>query len=204
LVTGERNTFSVTSKKSESIPVKSTTFNRVARELFGPESLGGTPTDTLEIYGNDLSFANLNISHQSEHGGGDNEIQASSNRIGSGSNSRKSPSQEWEIVRRTNSDTSSVNKLNSGTSNLVVGFLEVLRHAVVLLPDSDIQIVINEQVLNWQTLIVLANSDNGAIRCATLRLFNSYLERAPIACKNKLIKSRGFLLFANQPEFSKC
>ena len=40
---------------------KTIKFNRVARELFGPESLGGTPTDTLEISANlELSFANLN------------------------------------------------------------------------------------------------------------------------------------------------
>ena len=51
---------------------------------------------------------------------------------------------------------------------------------MVLLPDSDVQIVLNDDVLNWQTLIVLANSENSDIRCATLRLFNSYLERAPV------------------------
>jgi hypothetical protein len=56
----------------------------------------------------------------------------------------------------------------------------------------------NVQVLNWETLIVLANSENCLIRCATLRLFHSYLERAPDLTKLKLIKSRGFLLFANQ------
>lgn len=146
-----------------------------------------------------MSFANLNLSHHpSENGGGDQDIQTNSHLIDGEIHARASPSQEWEIVRRTNSDSSSLSKLKFGTYNLVVGFLEVLRHAVVLLPDSDIHIVLNEQVLNWQTLIVLANSDNAAIRCSTLRLFNSYLERAPTACKNKLIKSRGFLLFANQ------
>jgi hypothetical protein len=63
-----------------------------------------------------------------------------------GQNRVSSPSQEWEIVKRTNSNSSSVRKMKIGTYNLVVGFLEVLRHAVVLLPDTDVQIVLNEEV----------------------------------------------------------
>ena len=168
-------------------------FNRVARELFGPESLGGTPTDTLEFFG-DTSGQNLGTSNVMN----DSKIDFNTENVPSGGHNVISGSQEWEIVRRTTSDSSAMTRLNSGTSNLVVGFLEVLRHAVVLLPDSDVQIVLNDDVLNWQTLIVLANSENSDIRCATLRLLNSYLERAPVQAKNRLVKSRGFLLFANQ------
>ena len=153
----------------------------------------------MEIFNNDNSFANLNSSQYLAENDENDDASAAANVPTQSQRERgNSQSQEWEIVKRSNSDSSSMSKLNPGTYNLVVGFLEVLRHAVVLLPDSDIQIVLNDQVLNWQTLIVLANSESSEVRCATLRVFNSYLERAPIACKNKLVKSRGFLLFANQ------
>ena len=93
-------------------------FNRVARELFGPESLGGTPTDTLEFFDN--SGANLDNSNIQ------NDSKTDFNAENGPSGAHISGSQEWEIVRRTTSDSSAMTRLNSGTSNLVVGFLEVL------------------------------------------------------------------------------
>ena len=54
------------------------------------------------------------------------------------------------------------------------------------------------KVLDWQSLIVLANNHNEEVRVSILRLMHAYLERAPNSLKHSLIKNRGFLLLANQ------
>ena len=55
---------------------------------------------------------------------------------------------DWEVLRRTDSVSENSSDQNPGRSNLVIGFFEVLRHAVVLLPDSDLSIVLNDTGMN--------------------------------------------------------
>ena len=117
------------------------------RELFGPESLGGTPTE-----GGDHS--NLEESDFGRFLGdsGGNEMEDDPGMIPLDDDSTDRMTQgsltDWEVLRRTDSVSENSSDQNPGRSNLVIGFFEVLRHAVVLLPDSDLSIVLNDTGMN--------------------------------------------------------
>ena len=188
------------------IPCKpSRITNLTPRELFGPESLSGTPhgtpTEGESFHHDDCLEPSLARSSEIERIGID-QPEVKSGELN-----------EWEVLKRTDSTSSGVNKeevspssdtslqyedTNPGKTILVVGFLEVLRHALVLLPDNDLAIVLNEEVIDWKCLVVLCNNRNEHIRCAVLKLLQTYLERANQSSKSSLVKQRGFLLLANQ------
>ena len=182
---------SINLQSSEKVfPLRSSKF--APRELFGPESLCGTPTDG-DLSHLDEQFFDCSINQE------DKVSRYSSFENSRGSNHHSSFN-DWEVVKRTDSNSDVTPKIdkNPGRTLLVVGFFEVLRHAVVLLPDSDLPVILNEEVLDWQSLIVLTNNSNDDIRVSIVKLITAYLERAPQYQKISLVKNRGFLLLANQ------
>ena len=164
------------------------------RELFGPESLAATPTDGGDMSQLDEQFFDMPTAEKTPA-----DIDNSDGYCESAED-QASCLKDWEVLRRTDSgsENASTFERNPGRTSLIVGFFEVLRHAVVLLPDGDLTIILNDEVLDWQSLIVLTNNPDDEIRVAILRLLHSYLERAPQQLKMNLIKNRGFLLLANQ------
>ena len=162
------------------------------KELFRPDLLDGTPSDSDFLDASDSSPEPINISRRSVSDNDDSfDLGECRGAINSGLN-------EWEVLKRTNSDASAGYILTDGTANLVSGLLEVLRHAVVLLPDTQIKSVLNDVVINWETLVVLANSNDESIRCSALRLFHDYLQRASVEIRNQIVRGKAFMLFANQ------
>ena len=126
--------------------------NFAPRELFGPESLGGTPTEggdhsNLEEsdfgrFLGDSGGMNLNNEMEDDSAPLDEDSNCDAERMTQGSLT------DWEVLRRTDSVSENSSDQNPGRSNLVIGFFEVLRHAVVLLPDSDLSIVLNDTGMN--------------------------------------------------------
>ena len=181
--------------------------NLMPRELFGPESLSGTPHGTpteAESYPQE-ELLEPSLARSSELDRNmESEIKTQETGL-----------TEWEVLKRTDSTSSGMNRdemplsseaatsiqyedTNPGRTFLVVGFLEVLRHAVILLPDSDLAEVLSESVIDWKCLVVLCNNRNEGIRFGVLKLLQSYLERASQSNKSSLVKQRGFLLLSNQ------
>ena len=181
--------------------------NLMPRELFGPESLSGTPHGTPtegESYPQE-ELLEPSLARSSEL---DRNMESEMK-------TQETGLTEWEVLKRTDSTSSGINRdeipmsseaatsiqyedTNPGRTFLVVGFLEVLRHAVILLPDSDLAEVLSDGVIDWKCLVVLCNNRNEGIRCGVLKLLQSYLERASQSNKSSLVKQRGFLLLSNQ------
>ncbi|XP_039285549.1 lysosomal-trafficking regulator [Nilaparvata lugens] len=83
-------------------------------------------------------------------------------------------------------------------SDLVTeGLLQRLHDIILVLPDSNAQIVL-ERIVKIEALLVMANHPNARIRIAVIKIVTAYLQRATDTELSRFLRLKGFQLLANQ------